>query len=119
MAVSPFEPAGGVAGWVWPAEGDGEQSLHFADGERDQAGVAGRWLVWPGGRRRLGAGAVPELGGGDGADGEGGHDEHEVAADRGVEPRLALVQPETVLAEFESFFNPPPIMLLKRKLSLA
>ena len=119
MAASPFEPAGGVAGWVWLAEGGGEQPLHFVDGERDQAGVAGWRLVWPGGRRCLGAGAVPELGGGDGADSEGGHDEHEVAADRGVEPCLALVQAEVVLSEFESFFNPPPMMPLKRKLSLA
>ena len=59
MAPSPFEPAGGVAGWVWLAEGGGEQPLDFADGERDQAGVAGRRLVWPGGRRWLGVGAVP------------------------------------------------------------
>jgi len=108
MAASPFEPAGGVAGWVWLAEGGGEQPLDFADGERDQAGVAGRRLVWPGGRRCLGAGAVPELGGGDGADSEGGHDEYEVAADRGVEPRLALVQAEVVLPELESFFHRPP-----------
>ncbi len=104
MAASPFEPVGGVAGWVWLAEGGGEQPLYFVDGERDQAGVAGRRLVWPGGQR-LGGGAVPELGGGDGADGEGGHDEHEVTADRGVEGCLALVQAELVLSELESFFH--------------
>jgi hypothetical protein len=68
-------------------------------------GSRGRRLVWPGGRWRLGAGAVAELGGGDGADGEGGHDEHEVAADGGVEPCLALVQAEVVLSELESFFH--------------
>ena len=118
MAPSPFEPAGGVAGWVWLAEGGGEQPLDFADGERDQAGVAGRRLVWPDRRRCLGIGAVPELGGGDGADGEGGHDEHEVAADRGVEPGLALVEPEVVLPELEFFFNRPPLIPLKRKPSL-
>src|SRR5271163_807551 len=99
MAASSFEPAGGVAGWVWLAEGGGEQPLHFVDGERDQAGLAGRRLVWSGGRRCLG--------GGDGADSEGAHDEHEVAADRGVEPGLALVQAEVVLSEFESFFHWP------------
>ena len=55
MAASPFEPADGVAGRLWPEERGGEQPLHLADGKRDQAGVA-RWrLVWPGGRRRLGA----------------------------------------------------------------
>ena len=97
MAASPFEPARGVAGRLWPAAGGGQQPLHFVDGERDQAGVAGRRFVWPGGWRRLGAGAVPEVGGGDGADGEGGHDEHEVAEDRGVEPCLALVQAEVIL----------------------
>ena len=32
---------------VWLAEGGGEQPLDFVDGERDQAGVAGRRLVWP------------------------------------------------------------------------
>jgi hypothetical protein len=67
------EPAGGVAGWVWVAEGGGEQPLYFVDAQRDQAGIAGRRLVWPGGRRRLGADAVPEPGGGDGADGQGSH----------------------------------------------
>ena len=71
MAASPVEPAGGVAGWVWPAERGGEQPLHFMDGERDQAGLAGRRLVWAGGRQSLGAGAVPELGGGDGAEQRG------------------------------------------------
>jgi hypothetical protein len=61
VAASPFEPAGGVAGRVWPADGGGEQPLDLVDGERDKAGVAGRRLVWPDGRRGLGVGAVPEL----------------------------------------------------------
>lgn len=67
MTASPFEPASGVAGRLWLAERGGEQSFHFADGEGDQAGVAGWQLVWPGGRRGVGGGAVLELGGGDGA----------------------------------------------------
>jgi hypothetical protein len=46
----------------------------------------------------VGIGAVPELGGGDRADSQGGHDQHCVAEDRGVEPGLALVQAEAVLA---------------------
>src|SRR5207302_10828640 len=108
VTAPPFEPAGGVAGRLWPAEGGSEQPFHFVDAERDEAGVAGRRLVGPGGRRCLSAGAVPEPGGGDGADGQGGHDEHEMAADRGVEPGLALVQAEIVLPELESFLYWPP-----------
>ena len=107
MAASPLEPAGGVAGWLRLAEGGGEQPLDLVDGERDEAGVGGRCLVRPYRWRCLGPGAIPELGGGDGADGEGGHDEHEVAADRGVEPCLALVQAEVVLPRLESFFYWP------------
>ena len=99
-----------MAGWVWLAEDGGEQPLHLVDRERDEAGVSGRRLVRPDGRRRLGAGAVPEPGGGNSADGEGGHDEHEVAEDRGVEPGLALVQAEVVLSELESFFSRPLLM---------
>jgi hypothetical protein len=51
----------------------------------------------------LGIGAIPELGGGDSADGEGGHDQYEVAEYGGVEPGLALVQAEVVLPELEAF----------------
>ena len=39
MAVSPVEPVRGVAGWLVPAEGCGEQALDFADGEGDQVRV--------------------------------------------------------------------------------
>ena len=56
----------------------------------DQPGVGGRLVVRPGGRRSLGAGAVPQLGGGDGADREGGHDQHEVPQDRGVEQVIVV-----------------------------
>jgi hypothetical protein len=49
--------------------------------------------VRPGRRRCLGVGAVPEHRGGDSADRKGGHDQDEVAQDRGVEAGLALVQP--------------------------
>jgi hypothetical protein len=71
-------------------KGGGEQSLDLADGERDEAGVGGRDLVRPGRRRCLAIGGVPELCSRDGADGEGGHDEHEMAADRGVEPEALI-----------------------------
>jgi hypothetical protein len=54
------------------------------------AGRAGRG-------RRLGVGAVTQQRGGDGADGQGGHDQDGVAGDGGVEAGLALVEAEAVL----------------------
>jgi hypothetical protein len=54
----------------------------------------------------LGVGAVPQLGGGDGADREGGHDQHDVPQDRGVEAGLALVQAEAALPELEALLPP-------------
>ena len=98
MAASPLEPAGGVVGVPGLAEGVGQQVLDLVDGERDEAGVG--WGLWRRGLRGAGPGCRwgPEPGGGDGADGEGGHDQDEVAADRGVEAGLALVQAEVVLS---------------------
>jgi hypothetical protein len=55
----------------------------------------------------LAVGAVALQCGGDGADREGGADEHGVPGDRGVEPDLGLVQAEAVLAELESFLDRP------------
>ena len=108
-----------MAGWLWAAEGGSEQALDLVDGQRDQPGVCGRLVVWPGRRRCLGAGAVPQLGGGDGADREGGHDQHEVAQDRGVEAGLALVQAEAALAGLEALLSRPPLMPVKQESSLA
>jgi hypothetical protein len=42
-----------------------------------------------------------------------------VAEDGGVQPGLALVEAEAVLAEFEIFFNPPLLIPVKWKPSLA
>ena len=70
-------------------------------------GSAGGGWSGPDRGRRLGVGAVLQQRGGDGADGQGGHDQHGVAEDRGVEPGLALVEAEAVLAEFEIFFYRP------------
>jgi hypothetical protein len=58
----------------------------------------GRCLVRGDRGRSLGIGAVPELGGGDSADRQGGHDQHDVTQDCGMQPALALVQAEAVLA---------------------
>jgi hypothetical protein len=55
----------------------------------------------------LGAGAVAEQGGGDGADREGGYDQHGMPGDRGMQPDLRLVETEAVLAELETFFYGP------------
>jgi hypothetical protein len=82
-------------------EGGGEESLDLGDGQRDQPGLGWRRLVRCARWWRLGIGAVGEVGSGDRADREGGHDQHRMPLDRGVEPRLALVQAEVVLAELE------------------
>jgi hypothetical protein len=105
VAASPLQPACGVAGRVRLAERGGEQSPDLGDGERDEARIGGGCGVRAGRRRGLGVGAVPEHRGGDGADREGGHDQDEVAQDRGVEPGLALVQPEAALPELEGLLN--------------
>jgi hypothetical protein len=44
-----------------------------------------------------GVGAAAEQNGGDGADGQGGHDQHGVPGDRGVEPDLGLIEAEAAL----------------------
>ena len=110
MAASPLEPAGGVAGRLGPAERVGEEAPGLGDGKRDKARVGGWRVTWPGWRRGLGAGAVLEHRCGDGADREDGHDQHEVAQDRGVEPGLALVQPDAALSGLEGLLSRPPLM---------
>jgi hypothetical protein len=108
-----------VSAGVAAGEGVCEQAFYFWDGERDHPRVGRRGLIGDGRRRGLGIGAVLEQGGGDGADGQGGHDQHEVAEDRGVEPGLALVQAEAVLPEPEVLLSRPPLMPMKWNLSLA
>ena len=101
MAAAPVQPVPGGAGRWWV----GEQAPGFWDGERDHAGVGGRWLVRPDRCWRLGAGAAAQQGGGDSADGQGGHDQHGVPGDRGVAADLGLVQAEAALAELEAFLR--------------
>jgi hypothetical protein len=79
----------------------GEQAPGFWDGERDHAGVGGRGLIGPDWRWCLGAGAVAQEGGGDGADGQGGHDQHGVPGDRGVEADLGLAGPKQPLPNWK------------------
>jgi hypothetical protein len=86
---------------AWPAGG---RSRQWSAGScRDLRAGPG----WAAGRRCLGTGAVPELGGRDGADGQGGHDQDGVPGDRGVEPDLGLIQAEEVLAGPELLFHGP------------
>jgi hypothetical protein len=89
------------AGWV------GEQAPGLWDGEWDHAWVGGRELIWPGWWRRLAVGAAAQQCGGDGADGQGGHDQDGMAGERVIEADLGLVQAEAVLAELEAFFHRP------------
>jgi hypothetical protein len=58
-------------------------------------------------RAPLGIDPAPEEGGGDGADGRCGHDQHGVPGDRGVEPDLGLIQAEAVLPSPELLFRGP------------
>jgi len=93
VAASPVQP---VPGEAWRG-GLGEQAGDLGYGQRDHAGVGWRWLAGPDRERGLRAGAVPEQGGGDGADSRRSHDQHGVAGDGGVEADLGLVQAEAVL----------------------
>ncbi len=119
MAAGPCVPVDDEPPGQGPGGEGGEEALDLRDGQRDHAGFGGRRLIGPDRGRRLGVGAVLQQRGGDGADGQGGHHQHGVAEDRGVEPGLALVQPEAVLAEFEIFYSRPLLMPVKRKRSLA
>ena len=118
MAAGPCIPVNDKPPGHGPGGEGGEDALDLRDGQRDHAGFW-RWrLIGPDRGRCLGIGAVFQQGGGDGADGQGGHDQYGVAEDRSVEPGLALVQPEAVLAEFEIFFSQPPLIPVKKKSSL-
>ena len=74
-----------------------EQVPGFRDSERDHPEL-GRWgLVGEYRGGCLGVGAAAEQGGGDGADGQGSHDQYGVPGDRGIQADLGLVEPEAVL----------------------
>ena len=90
-----------------------EQPPGFGDGERDHPELGGWRLVRQCRSGRGGAGAAAEQGGGDGADGQGCHDQDGVPGDRGVQADLGLVEAEAVLAEFEIFLNQPLLMPVK------
>jgi hypothetical protein len=84
-----------------------EQAFDLGDGEWDQPGIGGWWLVGPGGQRRRWPVAGGCCGGGDRADGEGGHGQHGVAQQGGVAADLGVVESEVVLAELEVLLDRP------------
>ncbi len=85
-----------------------EQPLDLDDGEWDQPGVDGWWLGrGVGCRHRFVAGSG--LGSSYRADGQGGHDQHDVSHDRGVQAGLGLVETELVLAELVVFLDGPAL----------
>ena len=105
VASSPDGPVQVVFLGVVCAGEQVEQSFDLGDGQGDESGVGG-WLFIRAVRQdRLGC-----LGSlfGDGADGEGGHGEHDVAIQSGVVADLAVIEPEVVLAELEVLLDGPP-----------
>jgi probable F420-dependent oxidoreductase len=113
--TSGIGPGGGVAsaasGRRAPAVPGAGGRRRAAAGSRGRSAgsgrVGGRCLVRGHGRRGHAVCAVFELGGSDGADRQGGHDQYEVAQDRGVQPCLALVEAEAVLPELEILLARP------------
>ena len=91
MAAPPVQPVRGMPGRARAEDAGGEQAPDLRNGQRDHPGIGGRRLIRPDGRRHLGIGAVFEQRGGDGADRQGGHHQHDMACDRDIEPDLALV----------------------------
>ena len=94
VVAPPVQP---VRGMDWQG-GPGEQAGDLGDGQRDHAWVGGRWLVRPDWRWWPGIGAVFQQRGGNGAEGQGGHDQHGVPGDGGVEADLGLIEAEAVLS---------------------
>jgi len=114
VAASPVAPVGVVVAGFGLVPDGGEQACRFGDGQRDHAGFGWWPLIGCVRWRGLGVGAGFEVGGGDHADGQGGHDQHGVPGDRGVKAGLALIEAEGVLGELERFFSVPPVMYLNR-----
>jgi hypothetical protein len=91
VAAPPGQPAPAGAG----RRRMGEQPGGLGDGERDHSRVGGRGLIWPDRGGCPGVGAAAEQGGGDRADGQGGHDQHGVPGDRVIEADPAFPSPVT------------------------
>jgi hypothetical protein len=74
-----------VSGRVRLEETGCEQAADLQDGQRDHAWFGRRGLIRGDRGRGLGIGTVFQQGGGDRADRQGGHHQHGMAEDRGVE----------------------------------
>src|ERR1022692_2132468 len=107
VPASPPGPVQSVGDAVQGLVEQDVQPLDLRDGERDQPGVLGWFLVGEDRQRRGGAG-VPQVSGGDGADRQGGHDQGQVPHDRAVEADLGVVVTELVLPELVIFLDGPP-----------
>ena len=94
VAAPPRRPMLVVTGWAVHVRRAGEQAGGFRDGQRDHPRIGGERLIRAGRWRRLGIGAVVQQGGGDRADRQGGHDQHGVPGDRGVQADLGLAEAE-------------------------
>ena len=108
VSASPPRPSQ-VVGQLLPGAGDQiGQAFDLGDGQRDEPWVFG-WLIVGAGRWWCeGVGDRAQRGGGDRAGSQGDHRENEVAQQGGVEPDLAVVQAEVVLADLEVFLHRPP-----------
>src|SRR3954454_3985052 len=84
----------------------GEQTFDLDHGEWDRRQVLGWWLARAGRCWRWSV-AGSGVGGGDRADRQGGHDQHDVSHDRRVEADLGGVEAELVLAELVVFLDGP------------
>lgn len=102
MAASPGQPWPRAVGRSF-CGGGSDQAVDLRDGQRGHPHVAGWLLVRPDRSKGPRVGVVAHSGGGDGADGQGRHDQHRVPGDRGIEADLGLVKAEAALAELEIF----------------
>jgi len=106
VPASPSGPAQSVGDAVQGLAGQHVKAFDLGNGERDQAGVSW-WLLVSSGRYRRGRAGCAQVGGGDRADRQGGHDQGQVPDDRGVQADLGVVVAELVLPEFVIFFDRP------------
>ena len=107
MASPPPVPVEVVVVRSWGVGEEGEQAPDFGDGERDEAGVGGWFLIAGCGWGRLCAGFGVHARRGGGADRQGHHGQGEVTDQGVVAADLAVVETELVFSDLEVFFDRP------------